>query len=226
MSDDPAAAGLGILGGGLAPLGTGMAFLRASMATVLDAVRDVRSESLIDVTAAGKLPGSAALLDPMEMPWTVELLADCGDWTAYMNNAIGGTDISAIAPALGRRLEVTCVTAQHAPKHGPGHAATQLWLQGPGGAPPLMGIRDISAHCQDGRWSWHTFGEVQSFERPEMYDVRKIRDRFNRPLLIEYLEALGIHADDPSFFGDCVAVRQLVDWPRRTVSVAAWRSDN
>ena len=166
------------------------------------------------------------MLDPMEAPWTTELVVDCGEWTAYLNNFINGGDITAVAPAVGRLLNTVCVGAQHTDRYGPGHAATKLWLQGPDGEPPLMNIRTLSAHCQDGRWSWHASGAVQNFERPERYEKRKVAHRLNRSTLVEYLGALGIRVDEPTFFGNGVAIRQIVDWNVRRVRVDAWRTDN
>jgi hypothetical protein len=30
-----------------------------------------------------------------------------------------------------------------------------------------MGVRSITAHAEDGRWSWHLQGDQQPFERVE-----------------------------------------------------------
>jgi hypothetical protein len=66
----------------------------------------------------------------------------------------------------------------------------------------------------------------KSFERPERYEKRRVAHRLNRSTLVEYLDALGILVDDPSFFGNGVAIRQIVDWDVRRVRVDAWRTDN
>lgn len=213
-----------LLGGEAWPIGYGVAFLRSPFEDVESSVRETWAHCEV-VPVQGVEPGVLAL-DPMEAPWTVELLLRCGEWTAYLNNSIGGGDISAIAPAIARSLGVMCVTAEHAPKHGPGHAATQLWIQGPEGEPPLMSIRTLTAHCQDGRWSWYESGDVQPFEQPDRYRARRIRDRLDRGLLVAYLAELGIYPDDPNFFSDGVVVRQRVDWLPRRESVADWRASS
>lgn len=215
-----------LLSGELVPVGSSVSFLQRPCADVLEVIGGIRADTMLDVTEVGSLPASARVLDPMEAPWTTELVIDCGDWTAYLNNAIGGSDITAIAPAVARMMNTVCVVAQHTLQHGPGHAATQLWLQGPGGKPPLMYVRTLSAHCRDGRWSWYTSGTMQDFERPERYERRRIAQRLDRALLVEYLDALGIPVDDPSFFGDGTAVRQIVDWDRRRQTVAQWLAAN
>ncbi|MGF1667419.1 MAG: hypothetical protein ACFCVC_14250 [Acidimicrobiia bacterium] len=214
------------LGGELSPIGDTVSFLRRPAADVLEVINGIRADATLEVADVGRLPGSVSRLDPMEAPWTTEVVIDCGDWTAYLNNSIGGGDITAIAPAVGRILNTVCVGAQHSERYGPGHAATQLWLQGPDGEPPLMYVRTLSAHCQDGRWSWRTSGAIQDFEKPERYERRRIAQRFDRTTLTEYLDALGIRMDDPSFFGDGTAIRHVVDWNARRQSVAEWRAEN
>lgn len=214
------------LGGELAPIGHTISFLQRPSTDVLSAIDQIRGQATVDVGEVGRLPGSARVLDPMEAPWTTELVIDCGRWTAYLNNAINGGDITAIAPAIGRLLNTVCVGAQHTDRHGPGHAATQLWLQGPGGEPPLMYIRTLSAHCQDGRWSWRASGQLQDFEHPERYESGRIAQRLDRSTLVEYLNALGIQVDDPGFFGDGIAIRQIVEWEVRRESVDEWRAAN
>ncbi|MEQ4210408.1 hypothetical protein [Actinopolymorpha sp. B9G3] len=77
----------------------------------------------------------------------------------------------------------------------------------------------------DGRWEWHTSGQPFTFEDVSRYRSRRIRDRFDRPLLIEYLHHLGIPADDEAAYGPGIVVQQLVDWPRRTVSLDQARSE-
>ncbi len=215
-----------ILGGALDPLGNTVAFLRSPCRDVVEhRVQSAPAERLV-IDDAGKMPDALGVLDPMEAPWTVELFVDCGQWTAYFNNFIGGGDPSARAPALGRELNVDCVTAGHSPSYGPGHATTLLWIQGPTGQPPLMGVRNLQAQCQDGRWSWHTWGTPQAYEELDRYRARRVRDRFDRAMLIEYLDALGIHVDATEFWGWATSVRQLVDWDRRQQSAAEWRRSN
>lgn len=89
-----------------------------------------------------------------------------------------------------------------------------------------MYVRTLSAYCQDGQWSWHTSGSIQDFEKPERYKRRRIAQRFDRATLAEYLSAIGIRVDDPSFFGDGIAIRQIVDWSVRRQSVDEWRVEN
>lgn len=87
-------------------------------------------------------PECFGLLEPLETPWTRELLIDCGKWTAYLNNSIDGGDPTAAALVLVKRFNARCVTATNSPPKGPGQASTQLWLQGPDGDLPLMYVAE------------------------------------------------------------------------------------
>ena len=86
---------------------------------------------------------------------------------------------------------------------------------GPDGEPPLMYRRTIAAHAVDGRWSWHESGESLPFEHPQRYAARLKRSRLDRPLLAEYLAAMGINADDDAAYSDATFIRQRVSWNTR-----------
>jgi hypothetical protein len=207
-----------LLGGALAPIGLSTSFLRRPMQEVRDALLTWRREELhqtIEETRPARFPACVSVLEPLEAPWTTELIVDCGDWTAYLNNGIDGGDPSAAAPYLGVRLGCDCIVAVHAPPHGPGHASTQLRISGPDGEPPSMRVRTIAAHAEDGRWSWNASGPLQPFELPERYSARRKRDRLDRPLLVRYLEAIGLRVDDDAFYGDGLGLRQVVKYRRR-----------
>lgn len=213
-----------LLGGSTRPLGCAVSFLGGPFEDVVAAVTEVHGRC--EISESGRIPDGVRRLDPMEAPWTTELVIECDGWTAYLNNFIGGGDLTAIAPAVARTKGWRCVGAQHVPRHRPGHAATQLWVQGPDGEPPLGRVRTISAHATDGRWVWHESGPVQVFEDPSRYEARRVRDRLDRPRLVAYLRELGIRVDEPNFYGAGVLVRQLVQWERRSETVADFRRAN
>ena len=54
-----------------------------------------------------------------------------------------------------------------------------------------MYIRSLSATATDGRWEWYASGTPFEFEAPERYTRRRKRDRFDRELLLDYLEHLA-----------------------------------
>ncbi|HVF03284.1 MAG TPA: hypothetical protein VNA20_00450 [Frankiaceae bacterium] len=211
---------MGLLLGGVAnPLGRGVQYVEAPFdATLAELLRWRRGlGKTVRVSKPRAFEEALVALTPFEAPWTRELLAPCGDrWTAYLNNFVNGGDITASAIVVAMRLGVRHVVADHSPKDR-GMAATQLWLSGPEGEPPLMYIRTVASVCEDGRWAWDARGEVQPFERTERYEARLVRERFDRPLLVEYLAALGIPADDDDAYGPGVVVTEVVPWRRRTV---------
>ena len=210
-----------LLGGEACPLGLNVQFLDAPADEVLPALANIWSPTKITKTEAA-LPRSLSSLLPFEAPWTRMLVAEVGRWTAVVNNGIDGGDSTAPGPAVARDLDVRCVVAEHAPRFGPGHAATQLIVEGPGGEGPLRHIRTLSAHATDGRWRWDEFGVPFGFEETERYSKRRKRDRFDREMLLRYLAALGIPTDDDAF-GPATLLQQVVDWPRREESLAETR---
>ncbi len=214
------------MGGRLAPLGCAVFFIDLPVQEVLSRIEAIRIENNAEIRGPLAFEQAVLQLDPMEAPWTTELAADCGAWTCYINNGLGGGDSSAIAPALARYASARCVTAVHKPRHGPGHSSTQFVLHGPDGDPPLMGVRSLAAHCENGRWIWHEGGRLQPFEKPNRYLARLKRERLDRALVVEYLEGLSIEVDNEAFFGDAWVVHQQVTWPTRQESAAAFRQEN
>lgn len=206
------------LGGSARPLGCWVTFVDRPYEMFLEALMGFHAETADHTfVLTDPEPVGAALrhLDPMESPWTVEMVVDCSFGIAYVNNKIGGGDPTAHAPVVARRLDARAIQAEHMPKYGPGHAATQLWIQGPDGEPPLMYERTLSAYATDGRWAWKESGTVQAWERPDRYEARLKRDRLDRALLVDYLGKMGIFVDQPEFFGAARAIRAQVPWTHR-----------
>lgn len=206
------------------PLGCAASFVEGPFDDVVASLSAVHDRC--EVSEPLSFPYGMRILGPMEAPWTRELVVRCGRWTAYLNNGLNGGDLTAVAPAVARMGGWRCVGAQHMPRYGPGHAATQLWIQGPDGDPPLGYVRTLAAHASDGRWKWHESGGLQPFEEPSSYTRPRVRDRLDRPRLVSYLHKLGIRVDEPDFFGEGVVLAQLVDWERRVETVADFRRAN
>jgi hypothetical protein len=209
-----------VLGGSLSPLGWSLGFLEAPSELVLPRLRAWRDDLGMPqkVRRAGtSWPGCLHALEPLTTPWTREILAAHGDaWTVYLNNGIDGGDPFPVTGHLADLLGVRWVIATHQPMTSAGHASTQLWLSGPHGDAPLRYIRTIAAYAEDRRWSWETSGPVQIFERPAAYRAGRIRDRFSRSLLVDYLAALGISVDDDHQYRGAVTVERRRAWhPRR-----------
>jgi hypothetical protein len=212
-----------LLGGELCPLGLSVQFLEAPRDAVVKQLHRI-FEDLVSVPTESRFPTALHKMLPFEAPWTRLLTAQIGGWTALTNNFIGGGDGTAPGPAIGRELGVRCVVATHAPSHGPGHAQTQLEVMGPGGEPPLMYIRSISATATDGRWGWYESGARFPWEETERYAARRKRDRFDRAMLLRYLAELDVPVSDDAY-GDATLHQRQVTWDRREVSLDEERSE-
>lgn len=212
-----------LFGGDACPLGLSVQYVEAPEQDVVAAFPGEWAHCTASPTGR-TFPEALPALLPFQAPWSRMLTARVGDWTALTNNDIGGGDPSAPGPAVADALGVRCVVALHAPPYGPGHAATQLEVMGPGGEPPLMHVRALSAHAEDGRWGWYESGTPYPFEETDRYARRRKRDRFDRELLLTYLAALGIPVDDEEY-GEAT-LHQGRQWPgTREVDLAEARDD-
>jgi hypothetical protein len=156
------------------------------------------------------------LLDPLQTPPKKQLLvATHGGWTAHLHNTHLGGDSTAWTHHLGGVLRCRAVLATHIPVGQYPYPATQLEVRGDGHT------RSVSAGVFDeGRWQFEAFGPEQGWEEPDRYRARRIRDRFDRELLLRYLELLGIEPDDPAFYGEGILVETRSWFEPRTTRIA------
>jgi hypothetical protein len=210
--EPPAVGSTGLLGGHASPVGWWSMWLEAPFEQVLTTLTTWRHRlrTPFDVVTDLGLADGVSALEPLASPWTAELIAPAGPWTLYLNNQRDGGDPTAAAPYLSRELGVRLLSAMHTPVLPSGHGGTQLWINDPVGPPPLHSVRTVSAVTEDGRWRWETSGAVQPFERPDRYLARRVQDRFDRELLLDYLRAVGIEPDDASSYGTASIVRHQV----------------
>ncbi len=210
-----------LLGGAANPLGAVVQFIHAPK----DQVAEALGTRFTATPANASLLDALTLLLPLESPWSRILLAQCGDWTALVNNWLYGGDSTAPGPQISRALNVRCVVASAVPRYGPGHEQTKLEVLGPEGEPPLMFVRSLSATATDGRWEWHEFGKPFEFEVTERYSARRKRDRFDRELLLDYLERLGIRARTDAAYGPAVLLQERAQYERRRMTLDEARAD-
>ena len=210
-----------LLGGTASPLGAVVQFLDAPV----ESVAAVLAPDFTGGPTDTALPAALPELLPFESPWSRILLAPCGAWTALLTNGFHGGDSTAPGPAVSRELDVRCVVASAVPRYGPGHEQTQLEVLGPEGEPPLMYVRSLSATATDGRWEWYESGTPFEFEQRERDGARRKRDRFDRELLLDYLEHLGIPARDDAAYGPATVLRSRREFARRTMTLEEARAD-
>jgi hypothetical protein len=224
-----------VLGAGVWPIGQLIGFVEAPFDVVVEAMRSWKRElrarwrerAFVDVPVLEQLESLA----PLQAPWTRELLIETtGSWTAHVSNDLGGGDSWPRVSYLGDVLETQWVVASHTPAEQYPYPSTQLWIGGPQGEPPLRFVRTISAGVYDnGRWEFETTGPVQPWEDPTRYSERRIQDRLTRNMLVQYLAALGIDVDEPTFFGSGALFQERALWhwyrrPRR-LTIAEARRD-
>ena len=210
-----------LLGGAANPLGAVVQFIHAPIGNVADAV----ASRFTAGPANASLMDALSLLLPFESPWSRILLAPCGDWTALVNNGLYGGDSTAPGSAISRALNVECVVASAVPRYGPGHEQTQMEVFGPAGEPPLMYIRSLSATATDGRWEWYASGTPFEFEATERYTRRRKRDRFDRELLLDYLEHSGIPARTDTAYAPAILLQERAQYERRNMTLEEARAD-
>jgi hypothetical protein len=126
-------------------------------------------------------------------------------WTAYVDNARGGTDaasaMSYMAETLGcRGLRVVAVP--HTYRKGQGrYGAVMLDMYAPHRTTTGFNyVRALGASNDGGRWAFDQFGEPFPFEKLEQYQARRVRDRFTFDMLKEYLHHLGLSPFEEDFY--------------------------
>lgn len=186
-----------------------------------------RGEKWRETSVEGPLLGQLLRLAPLQMPAGRELLVETtGGWTMNADNSRGGGDSVSWVGYLSEVLHCRGVIASHVPPNQYPYPSTQFELLGPSGKPPLHYVRTISAGIYDeGRWRFLVSGEPQLFEDPTAYSSRRIRDRFDRALLVRYLSALGIFVDDPAFFRNGVMIENQATYPRWTKTLTEVRQE-
>ncbi|HYO55062.1 hypothetical protein [Archangium sp.] len=125
-------------------------------------------------------------------------------WTAYVENAKGGTDAMSamgyMARTLGcRGLRVVAVPNTYRKGEGR-YGAVMLEVYGPHRTAWLNYVRVVSASNDGGRWVFDQFGEPFPFEKLEQYQARRVRDRFTFDMLQEYLRHLGLSPFEEDFY--------------------------
>jgi hypothetical protein len=220
-----------ILGGGHPPIGWTVGFLRAPFATVLRATLDWWRKlhpAVDEIPISGPFPDALLALAPLQTPPTREIIArTAGDeWTANLvNNHLGG-DSSSWCGHLSCVLGCDAVEAMHIPIGQYSYPATTLTITSPRARPPLHTLRSVAAGKYDsGRWQFVEVGDVQAFEETERYAAKRIRDRFDRVMLLRYLAEMKITPDDASFWVGGVLLQHRVGFVPRTSALADVRRE-
>jgi hypothetical protein len=194
-----------------APITKEIGFLELPIDSACRGLVDWRRELGRDVAsreARSGFPEALLALQPLTSGGSPrELLVEHGEWTAYFDNSLRGTDAWGPISYLAERLKCRGLLARSVPdtkpKRGePGrYGSVQFDLYGPQTINHSNSLRGISATNDGGRWVFVDDGVRLPFEQPERYTAARIRDRFTSSMLADYCEALGIHLFDPDAYG-------------------------
>ena len=125
-------------------------------------------------------------------------------WTAYVDNARGGTDATSVMRYMARTLgcrSLRVVAVPHTYRKGKGrYGAVMLEVYGPHRTEWLNYVRALGASNDGGHWVFDEFGEPFPFEKVEQYQARRVRDRFTFEMLEEYLRHLGLSSFQEGFY--------------------------
>ncbi|HWA77575.1 MAG TPA: hypothetical protein VG937_34800 [Polyangiaceae bacterium] len=123
-------------------------------------------------------------------------------WTAYFASGLLGSDPFPVMSHLAQHLQVramrVCSTTERA--HWPATIWEVYAPESLGGSLPLGYLRSVACANDGGRWTFETSGQPFPFERLERYTAKRKKDCFDRQLLIDYLQRLGLRPFDADFF--------------------------
>jgi len=189
-----------LLKGHYAPITYSWGFLDAPILTVNDTLVKWRSALKRRTKvqfASGDLHDALSLLNPLETPWTKELLICTNSaWTAYFNNqSIGGDPfppVSYVSQLLGCRSLIVSSFPD---------GSSAFLLTGAEQTDFLNVERAVLA-LNDGnsRWKFSERGLPLPFEETERYTRRKIKERLDDEMLERYFAVFGIRLFDDGFY--------------------------
>lgn len=123
-------------------------------------------------------------------------------WTACFQNGIQGSDPFPAMSYLAKRMNVLSMRVCATPTNALWPAL--IWeVYAPeylGGKPPLNYRRSIAVSNDGGRWVFEETGIPFDFERTELYEERRKKDRFPRELLVEYLGQFSLRPFEDQFY--------------------------
>ena len=124
------------------------------------------------------------------------------DWTACFQNGIQGSDPMPAMSYLAGTMDVVAIRVCATPSDAKWPAT--VWevyaSKALGGEPPLNYKRSIAVLNDGGRWTFEESGTPYDFERVELYRQRRVRDRFPREVLAEYLSHFGLRPFEDAFY--------------------------
>ena len=187
--------------GYFAPISYSWGFLDAPLADVSDTLTKWRLSLKRKVKmrfANGNLPDALELLDPLETPWTKELLINTkSPWTAYFNNQHGSGDPFPPVSYLSQLLGCRGLIVQTSPDGSSGFYLTGAEQT------DFLNVKRCVLALNDGssRWKFSERGAPLPFEDTARYNCKNIRERLDDDMLERYFAMFGIHLFEDDFYG-------------------------
>lgn len=123
----------------------------------------------------------AVFFEPMTAPGTTAFMPNYQDGWLTMCNALAG-----LMPGEHMKIRA-CVTGDYP------LADFEMWSAGDS-------VRYVRAMREDPSWEFFARGEPQAFEDLSNYRKKRIADRLDRRILVEYLTKLGWDISQPEFW--------------------------
>jgi hypothetical protein len=195
-----------------APITSAAGFINAELNDVGDALEQW-SVSLYGPGVREKIDGGLdhllRRLQPLRMGSRPRIaLVGMGEWTAYFDCGLRGTDPVGAMSVLSQRLLCQAVAITAIPHtldpsgvHKGRMGATQFTLFGPLKTHYINYVRTVEDVFDGNRWVFNASGTEQPFEEPEKYTERRVSDRFTSDMLERYCIALGIDAFNAEGYG-------------------------
>ena len=190
-----------LAGGEFAPITHSWGFLEAPLAAAGERLRQwrvsLRCKAAVR-SSSGNLGTALSLLDPLETPWTKELLiCTKSPWTAYFNNQWIGGDPFPPVSYLSQLLGCRGLIVQTFPDGSSG-----FYLTGAEQTDFLNVQRAVSAlNDGDSRWVFSERGLHLPFEEAQRYVRLKVRERLDDEMLERYFAVFGIDLFSADFYG-------------------------
>ena len=197
-----------------APITSKIGYLRLDLdeatAALAGWLRDITPGGVAVEHIDAGFPGCLETLEPLTAAVVPRhlLVEVSGNWTAYFNCSLRGTDAVSAIGHLTRQVGcqgLIIITVPHTANvasTGRGRlGAVQFQMFGPLETDFLNYVRTIAVGSDGRRWEFEANGTPQWFEEMDAYQSRRVRDRFTSVMLERYCAALDLKAFEPSAYG-------------------------
>jgi hypothetical protein len=136
----------------------------------------------LEPPAGGAHPFKLVAFSPANRPTSTAIVTNFADGWNSLSYALAKKSTSLVVQIISTQDGVEY------PKH-----SFQVWRDG---------VRNRVVHVlrDSDKWTFFQEGPIDSFETPAHYDRRRIRDRLNREIIVEYVRALGWDIADGDFW--------------------------